>query len=775
MNRGLSLNIRSINSRLSKLFQRYSIALNKISGSELFGKTQTKQIQDANGVATEYSKGRIVFRNGIDKLKFLLDNKEVVAEEIGVSSDAIFSERRNYRKMLEYISRTESKYDLGNQDELMQMYISMHDNNVGLLDEPNDWVGYILTQSWINKLAQRSVSSVATNDSKIEYLQEMISRMLKDHELSQHKDDKNIDFSKYLGTNTDSRYENALNMLNSLDKLGYGLYEFFKPIGGTTDRYIKVKLSSNEELEIQGTLSLEDCTHVVPEHGSMEHLRSLDTDNQRYEFLLQLPICDLNSVVWHKLDEQEELVQEVDEDDVPEVEEEEDTIQPQFRYYKPYNTEMLMKWLGTTYVPMFDMDTITKMTVCETPKFQSTVQRESFFQNTDGILEEINRIDQVSDQMPFMGLHMFPRASIDLVQRDDGQYLQFVVSGNQGTKNLTFHIRGKMMPIINYVNRYAHTLDLIGETYVSMTKEIMFLEATRGMSPVMDEKNVLEKIWELTFPGKDFIPQEWLNIQSKLEQLVWSPTTSELMRLRQIDFESIMENIITQSNERRTFLLGISGKNEYGSNLVSILNDYLMKKCPSQSDAQKAFNMIQGRNFYNYYLDYLIWHYDQMDESQMQNVRESIGMDSDVVDTLKKTLESLHTDRFAEVYELGFETTVEEFRETIEEFNGILPTLSADTMPNKISSKHTLLDWQRYFEESTKYLVEHGLLFVKTDENGEIVKEQGMGTDEIVHQYVEYYVDIHCTEPVIDYSYCYDTSGNPIHDRFDYWSVEDFS
>ena len=108
MNRGLSLNIRSINSRLSKLFQRYSIALNKISGNELFGKTQTKQIQDANGVATEYSKGRIVFRNGIDKLKFLLDNKEVVAEEIGVSSDTIFSERRNYRKMLEYISRMES-------------------------------------------------------------------------------------------------------------------------------------------------------------------------------------------------------------------------------------------------------------------------------------------------------------------------------------------------------------------------------------------------------------------------------------------------------------------------------------------------------------------------------------------------------------------------------------------------------------------------------------------------------------------------------------------
>lgn len=39
INRGLSINMRSINSRLTNLFQRYSIAINKINGGELFGRT----------------------------------------------------------------------------------------------------------------------------------------------------------------------------------------------------------------------------------------------------------------------------------------------------------------------------------------------------------------------------------------------------------------------------------------------------------------------------------------------------------------------------------------------------------------------------------------------------------------------------------------------------------------------------------------------------------------------------------------------------------------
>ena len=39
---------------------------------------------------------------------------------------------------------------------------------------------------------------------------------------------------------------------------------------------------------------------------------------------------------------------------------------------------------------------------------------------------------------------------------------------------------------------------------------------------------------------------------------------------------------------------------------------------------------------------------------------------------------------------------------------------------------------------------------------------------------MEIYVDQGFREPLVDYSYCYDDDGNVIHDRWDYWSVDDF-
>jgi hypothetical protein len=42
------------------------------------------------------------------------------------------------------------------------------------------------------------------------------------------------------------------------------------------------------------------------------------------------------------------------------------------------------------------------------------------------------------------------------------------------------------------------------------------------------------------------------------------------------------------------------------------------------------------------------------------------------------------------------------------------------------------------------------------------------------HKYVELYTDPGFTTPLIDYSYCIDEYGNVIHDRWDYWSEDDF-
>ena len=114
INRGLSLNIRSINTFLTQLFQKYSIILNKIVGDELIGNSQIRQIYSGqDGVFKEYSKGQIVFKNGIDKLKYILDHRDRVEKLIGVASGEIYDNRRDLAKVKEYINMLQGVCEMG--------------------------------------------------------------------------------------------------------------------------------------------------------------------------------------------------------------------------------------------------------------------------------------------------------------------------------------------------------------------------------------------------------------------------------------------------------------------------------------------------------------------------------------------------------------------------------------------------------------------------------------------------------------------------------------
>ena len=42
----------------------------------------------------------------------------------------------------------------------------------------------------------------------------------------------------------------------------------FKPIGGTREKYIQVKLFTDGTLDIRGNVGLEDCVYVPWEHGT---------------------------------------------------------------------------------------------------------------------------------------------------------------------------------------------------------------------------------------------------------------------------------------------------------------------------------------------------------------------------------------------------------------------------------------------------------------------------------------------------------------------------
>lgn len=212
----------------------------------------------------------------------------------------------------------------------------------------------------------------------------MINDMMKTHIENLHSNVDNFNEDLYLdfGTTDASQYINikplserstkikqgqfidAYNKLNSFTHttddgkevgLNYCLYEIFKPIGGTSEKYIKVKVYTNGIVDIQGVVGLSDCTHVPWEYGSPEYLRSLNTGNQKYELKLSISFNDENSILWWKPDEKDKLIQEDEE------------AEPLYRYYKPYETERFLRWLGTTYIPLIDPDSISRKTICSIP------------------------------------------------------------------------------------------------------------------------------------------------------------------------------------------------------------------------------------------------------------------------------------------------------------------------------------------------------------------------------------------------------------------------
>ena len=105
-------------------------------------------------MALPSNKGRVVFKNGIDATRFLLDNRRSVGAAIGVESSEIYMGRRNSGKMEQFIQTLKGKYDIGDFSRTMQMYISMKDGNIGSLDSGKDWVDYVTTQDWVDDLSR---------------------------------------------------------------------------------------------------------------------------------------------------------------------------------------------------------------------------------------------------------------------------------------------------------------------------------------------------------------------------------------------------------------------------------------------------------------------------------------------------------------------------------------------------------------------------------------------------------------------------------------------
>lgn len=86
-----------------------------------------------------------------------MNHSEIVSKLIGIGSEDIENNKRNLGKIKDYINKLKSICEIGNLENTIQVYISKHDGNICGLDSIVDWSDYILTQTWVDKLATKSM------------------------------------------------------------------------------------------------------------------------------------------------------------------------------------------------------------------------------------------------------------------------------------------------------------------------------------------------------------------------------------------------------------------------------------------------------------------------------------------------------------------------------------------------------------------------------------------------------------------------------------------
>lgn len=129
-------------------------------------------------------------------------------------------------------------------------------------------------------------------------------------------------------------------------------------------------------------------------------------------------------MLWWKPDEKEELTYQEGEE--PETDEDR-----KYRYYKPYENERFLRWFGTDHVPFIDLDRIRIKTICSIPHLSNDIQSDKFFNDSNNLTNpDFSRANNPDGESISL-LSLAQKSTIELFNRDDGQYLRFVVGGHQ--------------------------------------------------------------------------------------------------------------------------------------------------------------------------------------------------------------------------------------------------------------------------------------------------------------------------------------------------------
>lgn len=109
--------------------------------------------------------------------------------------------------------------------------------------------------------------------------------------------------------------------------------------------------------------------------------------------------------------------------------------------------------------------------------------------------------------------------------------------------------------------------------------------------------------------------------------------------------------------------------------------------------------------------------------------------------------------------------------------NNLIVRLPVETYTNRITSRNIFRDWKNFVDMSLNRLVQSGKLFSKVIRPSDVNNSDKWivtGTDGKEYEFTEYYTDNSMTIPFIDYSYRIDKDGIIMHDRWDFWSEDDF-
>lgn len=818
------MNVRSINQRLSGFWSRLATAANLVCQDGQLGQVGNlvKWNVGVDGSTIGYSVGELALVGGLDPLWYLLGNTQTMGARLGVSAEEIWSRRRDMAFVQRCLDQLEARCDLGRQDGTPLLYVSRSDGNAEGVDLHRDWVDCIFSQDWIDQLAERSLaSSTWSSDPRLDSMASYVQDRILDHELQQHRSLESFDPDLYLDR-PDSEFLDVLQRLNSFGQLNYCVYEMYKPIGKVAGRHVKAKLFANGRLEVSGVLGLQNCVHVPWEHGSMDYLRSLNTGNQRYEFKLTRPWNDENSFLYWKpdepiLEEDEEeedgegsdspstrdsdggtgdgqvevdvdegqwIVEAHDDEEDPEVAAQLQQVEkiissanpestdPIYANFKEYEDERYLRWFGTTYIPLLDSSTLFRKTICCSPQIEDSGELDA----TDAtqLLADPSTIRPAT----YSGLEadlltLQQKATVDLVEREDGQWLQFVVDGSQETTNLSFCIVGQELGAVEDLNHYVRTLGRMNSLYVNLTRAILFLDM---VGDGIGGNDAWLEFAAREFPSDhdDFVPTWWTQVHGQLGPLVWHPSATDLIRARQLDLDELSAAFDGSRTDRMDAGLGFPDWPGEG-------NPDLSGWKSTQLGRRLAFVVSEWRGRSGTSMDTSLWNYMRnYDAPQAQWTGQKVGetdktmfmelsldnsrLGSESRTQVQTTMETVLTDK----WEIGYETTVDDLRDRMQTYNTLVVRLPVGTRLQQTNSMHIFLDWQNYVNGSLEWLEGKGLLW-----RGEPVTETG--TDGLPHSFVEWYTDEARTTPLVDYSYIYDPeTKKPVKDRWDWWTPGDF-